>query len=101
MKRIAILAFLISFIIAPLTYAAEVKNATTKQVGNRMLFEYVLDGDEDEAEVRFSITIKGQSIPRHKLQLEGDFGRVKPGKGKKIWWNMPQDSPKEMAGDVQ
>ena len=101
MKRTAILSFLLCFIMIPNLYAAEVKNVTAKQVGNRMLFEYELIGDEPEAEVSVHLMLKGQSYPMEKLRLEGDFGRVKPGKAKKIWWNVLQDFPKGYAGDVE
>lgn len=101
MKRAAILSFLLCLIIIPSLYAAEVKNVTAKQVGNRMLFEYDLMGDEPEAEVNVTITVKGQTYPMEKLHLEGDFGKVKRGMGKKIWWNVLQDFPRGVAGDVE
>ncbi|MBU1206064.1 MAG: formylglycine-generating enzyme family protein [Proteobacteria bacterium] len=101
MKRATILSFLLCLIIIPNLYAAEVKNVTAKQVGNRMLFEYELIGNEAEAEVSVHITVKGQSYPMEKLRLEGDFGRVKPGKAKRISWNVLQDFPRGLAGDVE
>jgi formylglycine-generating enzyme required for sulfatase activity len=88
-------------IFIPFAYAAEVKNVTAKQVGNRMLFEYDLVGDEPDAEVNVTIMIKGQSYPMEKLHLEGDFGKVKTGRGKKIWWNVLQDYPRGVSGDVE
>lgn len=101
MKRAAILSFLLCLIIIPNLYAAEVKNVTAKQVGNRMLFEYDLMGDESEAEVNVTITVKGQAYATDKLHLEGDFGKVRTGRGKKIWWNVLQDFPRGVAGDVE
>ena len=101
MKRTAILFFLLCLIMIPNLYAAEVKNVTAKQVGNRMLFEYDLVGEEQEAEVNVSLAVKGQTYPMEKLHLEGDFGKVKTGRGKKIWWNVLQDFPRGLAGDVE
>ena len=116
MKRTAVLGFLLFFIFSSNIYAAEVKNVTTKQVGNRMIFEYDLVGEtitlngkgqtvliEDDltdAEVNVTLTVKGQSYPMEKLHLEGDFGRVKPGKAKKIWWNVLQDFPRGYSGNI-
>jgi len=101
MKRAAIFLLLLLIFFAGSAYAAEVKNVVAKQVGNRILFEYELIGDERESEVSVTITIKGQTYPSDKLHLEGDFGKVRTGNGKKIWWNVLQDFPRGYAGDLQ
>ncbi len=94
--------FSISFLFFSIpAFAAEVKNVTARQEGNRMLFEYDLVGDEAEAEVQLTVTVKGQEYPMDKLHLEGDAGKVKVGKGKKIWWNILQDFPRGYAGDLE
>ncbi len=94
--------FFISFLFFPLpAFAAEVKNVNSRQEGNRMLFEYDLVGDESDAEVQLTVTVKGQVYPMDKLHLEGDAGKVKVGKGKKIWWNVLRDFPRGVAGDVE
>ncbi len=94
--------FFISFLFFPLpAFAAEVKNVNSRQEGNRMLFEYDLVGDESDAEVQLTVTVKGQVYPMDKLHLEGDAGKVKVGKGKKIWWNILQDFPRGYAGDLE
>lgn len=101
MKRAAILSILLYMIFLPFAYAAEVKNVTAKQVGNRMLFEYDLMGDEPEADVNVTITVKGRAYATDKLHLEGDFGKVRTGRVKKIWWNVLQDFPQGVAEDVE
>ena len=101
MKSTAILCFLLCLVSIPYTYASEVKKVTAKQVGNRMLFEYDLAGDETDAEVKVTITIKGQTYPMDKLHLEGDFGNVRAGRGKKVWWNVLQDFPQGIASEVE
>jgi len=78
--------------------AAEVKNAISRQVGNRMVFSYDLVGKEKEAEVTLTITIKGRKYPSKDLHLEGDYGKVRPGKGKKIYWNVRWDFPRGLHG---
>jgi len=76
--------------------AAEVENIRPQQIGNRILFEYDLTGDE-EAEVTLTITVKGTVYTQDRLHLEGDYGKVKPGRNKKIYWNVLQDFPKGLS----
>jgi len=49
------------------------------------------------------LTISGKAYTSDNLHLEGDFGKVKAGKGKKIYWNVLQDFPKGLnsAFDVE
>ncbi|MBI5408249.1 MAG: formylglycine-generating enzyme family protein [Nitrospirae bacterium] len=78
--------------------AAEVKNVVPRQEGNRVLFEFDVAGDADEeAEVDLTLTINGQTYTADKLHLEGDFGKVKTGKGRKIYWNVLQDFPRGLS----
>ncbi len=98
MRRVIITFFSFLLILSPVVLqAAEVKNVVARPVGNRVLFEYDLTGDEREAEVSVTITIKGQTYSTDKLHLEGDVGKVRTGSGKRIWWNVLQDFPKGMA----
>lgn len=100
MKRILLTPL---FILAFATFlsAAEVKNLDANQVGNRVLFEYDVVGDKDEAEVIFTLTIDGKTYTTENLHLEGDYGKVKMGEGKKIWWNVLQDFPTGYAGNIE
>ncbi|MCX8110141.1 MAG: hypothetical protein N3D15_02695, partial [Syntrophorhabdaceae bacterium] len=77
-------------------FASEVVNTRPQQVGNRVLFEYDLIGDE-EAEVTLTLTINGKVYTQDNLHLEGDFGKVKPGKNKKIYWNVLRDFPRGLS----
>ncbi|MBI4682859.1 MAG: FKBP-type peptidyl-prolyl cis-trans isomerase [Nitrospirae bacterium] len=60
-----------------------------------MVFEFDVIGDaNEEAEVDLALTINGQTYTEDKLHFEGDFGKVKTGKGRKIYWNVLQDFPR-------
>jgi C-terminal peptidase prc len=101
-RAIQVLALLaILLLSATLSYAAVVKDAKSGQVGNRMLFEYDFAGEStEEGKVGISITVGGQTYTTDKLHLEGDVGRIKAGKGKKLWWNVLQDFPKGISGEL-
>jgi len=87
------------WVVSPL-YAAEVKNDAAKQVGGRVQFTYDLVGDEAEADVDVTITVAGKEYKPADLHLEGDIGKVTPGKGKTIWWNVLQDFPKGLNTEI-
>lgn len=98
MKSGWILTFTIMILlVASFVYSAEVKNERVRQDGNRVVFEYDLEGDK-EAEVSVTITIDGRQYATKELHLEGDFGNVKPGRGKKVYWNILQDFPRGLNG---
>lgn len=101
MKKIALtLMFLLA--LSTSLHAAEVKNDVVKQVGNRMLMEFDVEGNaNEETEVTVTITIKGKTYTADKLHLEGDYGKVRVGKGKKIYWNVLQDFPRGLSDDVK
>ncbi len=80
--------------------AAEVKNVVAAQVGNRVQFTYDLLGEEREAEVTVIVTVQGQARKTAELRLEGDVGRVKPGRGRVIWWNVLQDFPRGLSAEI-
>ncbi|OHE18535.1 MAG: hypothetical protein A2X96_00195 [Syntrophobacterales bacterium GWC2_56_13] len=84
---------------APLP-AAEVKNVQSTQVGNRVQFTYDLTGEEREAEVTVSLTVPGGDRKTADLHLEGDVGKVKPGRGKVVWWNVLQDFPRGLNSEI-
>ena len=86
---------------AALSFGAVVKDTKSSQVGNRMLFEYDFSGETgEEGKVGISITVGGQTYTADNLHLEGDFGKIKVGKGKKLWWNVLQDFPKGIADEL-
>jgi len=96
-----ILAAFILFLACNVLHAAEVKNENVRQVGNRILFEFDVDGDYNEdAEVNLTLTIKGKNYSADQLHLEGDRGKTKTGKGKKIYWNVLQDFPRGLNTTV-
>jgi formylglycine-generating enzyme required for sulfatase activity len=80
--------------------AAEVKNDAYWMEGNRALIKYDLVGDETETVVSVSITVQGKTHNTSELHLTGDYGKVKPGKDKKIYWNILQDFPKGLNAKV-
>ncbi len=100
MKRLGILILAILFSAASAAQAAEVKNVSSKQVGNRVQVTYDLTGDESEADVSVTITLGGKEFKPEELHLEGDLGKVRPGRGKTLWWNVLQDFPRGLDGDI-
>lgn len=79
---------------------AEVKNVVVKQVENRVEFTYDLIGEEAPGEVAVAITVEGKTYRASSLHLEGDFGKVRTGKGKVIHWDVLQDFPKGFSGTI-
>lgn len=77
--------------------SAEIKNEVVRQEGNRILFIYDLEGTEAEGEVSVKLTIQGKKYETKDLHFKGDIGKVKTGKGKKIFWNVLQDFPKGLS----
>ena len=82
-------------------YTAEVKNDLVRQEGNRLVVTYDLEGTEKEAKVAVTIIVAGKTYGADKLHLEGDVGTVRPGKGKKVWWNVLQDFPRGLHDDIE
>ena len=99
MKKLAIILALIIFSAANLD-AAEVKNVQSSQVGNRVQFTYDLTGEERETEVTVNLTVPGGERRTADLHLEGDVGKVRPGRGKVIWWNVLQDFPRGLNSEI-
>ncbi len=81
-------------------HAAEVKNIASKQAGNRVQITYDLVGDENEAEVDVTVKVGGKDYKAAELHLEGDMGKVRPGKRKTLWWNVLQDFPRGLDQNV-
>ena len=100
MKKLSILLVALFFLMAFDLHAAEVKNTTFRQVGNRVQFTYDLIGDEADAEVDVTLTIQGKSYKASDLHLEGAFGKVRTGKGNTLWWNVLQDFPRGLNAKV-
>lgn len=96
MIKHSLLGILLLVLFPLMLLAAEVENIRPQQIGNKILFEYDLTGDE-EAEVTLTITVKGTVYTQDRLHLEGDYGKVKPGRNKKIYWNVLQDFPKGLS----
>ncbi len=89
------------FIIHPsYGHAAEVEHLRVSQVGNRLVAEYDLTGQE-EADVVVTVTVGGKRYTQEDLHLEGDFGKVRPGAGKRIYWNVLQDFPRGLSAEVE
>ena len=72
-----------------LSSSAEVKNAVPRVEGSRMRIDYDLEG-EKEIEGVLTVTVGGVAKSAKELHFEGDIGKVKPGKGKCVYWNVPQ-----------
>jgi formylglycine-generating enzyme required for sulfatase activity len=100
MTKMLLTTVIIFIVLVAYASAAEVKNYTFQMEGNRALITYDLEGDEPEAEVSVSITVQSKTYSASELHLTGDYGKVKPGKGKKIYWNILQDFPKGLRAKV-
>jgi formylglycine-generating enzyme required for sulfatase activity len=84
-------------------YAAEIKNLTSGQSGERGFVQYDLVGKlgEKEADVTVFAEIGGERYPAGKLSLSGDFGaNVNIGKGKRFYWDFLKDFPAGFDGEV-
>jgi len=99
MKRIILIAFAV-FLLTNGVFAAEVKNLVSKQVGNRVLFEFDVIGEEVETDVTITLRINDKTYTAKDLHLEGDYGKIKVGRGRKIYWNVLQDFPRGYSGDL-
>ncbi len=99
MKKIILIAFAV-FLLTNGVFAAEVENLVSKQVGNRVVFEFDIVGEEKETDVSISLTINGKTYTAKDLHLEGDYGEVKVGKGRKIYWNVLRDFPRGHSGSL-
>ena len=100
MKKLSILLTALFFLTAFNLHAAEVKNTVSRQVGNRVQFTYDLVGEEREAAVTGQLTGPGQDRTTADLHLAGDVGKVRPGRGKVIWWNVLQDFPRGLNSEI-
>jgi len=99
-KLSGLLILTIIFLLALSAHAAEVKNIASKQAGNRVQITYDLVGDENEAEVDVTVKVGGKDYKAAELHLEGDMGKVRPGKRKTLWWNVLQDFPRGLDQNV-
>ncbi len=67
--------------------SAEVQNVRPPQAGNRILFEFDVVGEEPETEVTVTVRVGDKTLSSEQLHLEGDFDKVRVGRGKRIYWN--------------
>jgi len=83
---------ILSVLVLPLE-AAEVKNIVIQKVENRLLFTYDLEGEEDVAIVSVYVTVGDKTYPAKSLRLEGDLGKVRPGRNRRVVWYVLSDFP--------
>lgn len=81
--------------------AAEVKNVQVYQQGNKAVFTYDLVGGKSQDTVKLNLTVAGKNYTQSRLHLSGDIGSVRPGSGKRIIWNVLQDFPRGVGGDLR
>ncbi|MEN6422232.1 MAG: formylglycine-generating enzyme family protein [Smithella sp.] len=94
-------ALILTMLLALPLSAAELKNEKARQEGNRLVITYDLDGKENAAEVALSITVDGKTYKSSELHIEGDIGKLSPGKGKRVTWNILQDFPKGLRAGAE
>jgi len=73
--------------------AAEVKNIVIQKVESRLLFTYDLEGEESTALVSVYVTVGDKTYPAKSLHLEGDLGKVRPGRNRRVVWSVLSDFP--------
>ena len=91
---------LLAGVCIPVPCAAGVSNETVRQDGNRLVFDYDLDSS-GPADVTVNVTYGGKEYQGKDLHLEGDVGKVSPGKGKLIFWNVLRDLPRGLSGEFE
>lgn len=99
-KTYLLLVLLLTVLTALNAFAAELKNERAQQEGNRLVITYDLEGKEKDAEVSLTITVEGKTYKSSELHVEGDVGKLKTGKGKRVVWNILQDFPRGFRGAV-
>jgi formylglycine-generating enzyme required for sulfatase activity len=99
-KTYLLLVLLLTVLTALNAFAAELKNERAKQEGNRLVITYDLEGKEKDAEVQLTITVEGKTYKSSELHVEGDVGKLKTGKGKRVVWNILRDFPRGLRGAV-
>ncbi|MCX5815237.1 MAG: formylglycine-generating enzyme family protein, partial [Proteobacteria bacterium] len=96
---ISVLTILLTFFSS--SFAASVENAVARQEGNRAVWEFeVVSDTQEEEDLTLTSTIDGKTLDNKDLHFEGDFPKTKPGKGKKIYWNVLQDFPRGIQGNL-
>ncbi len=100
-KNICLIIVLLAILFALPAFAAEVKNEKARQEGNRLVITFDLEGKEKEAEVNLTITVDGKTYKSSELHIEGDVGKLKTGRGKKVTWNILQDFPKGLRSEAE
>jgi len=99
MKSVLMALFILILFALP-AFAADVKNELVRQEGNRVVFSFDVAGQEAETDVEITLTINGKTYKAKDLHLEGDYGKVKPASGKRIYWNVLQDFPWGYTGNL-
>jgi hypothetical protein len=87
---------------ASVLFAAEVQDIQARQEGDAIILDYALIGErgEKEAEVDVVFFLDGKEWKSSQLHVEGDYGKVKVGRGKSILWNVPMDFPNGFKGEI-
>ncbi len=98
-RVIVFMVLVLSARVLPLE-AAEVKNIVIQKVENRLLFTYDLEGEESTALVSVYVTVGDKTYPAKSLHLEGDLGKVRPGRNRRVVWSVLSDFPKGVYQEV-
>ncbi len=94
MKKTVII-FLTLIVTSYQALALGYKNVQVKRDGKYLVFYYDLTGNPNiEGVVGLEININGKIYVTRQLHLSGDFGLVKPGNNKRIYWDVFKDFPK-------
>jgi formylglycine-generating enzyme required for sulfatase activity len=100
LTRILFIIFTAFLMLPGLAVASQIKNIKAVQKGDYVVFEYDIVGNERETMVSLTITVDGVAYRDSKLHIEGDYGKVKVGRKKKIRWNVLKDFPMGIKGSL-
>jgi len=81
--------------------SAEVRNVVARQEGNSVVFTYDLAGATGRSTVGVLLSVNGMKFTEGNARLEGDFGEVGGGNGKRVTWNVLGDIPAGVQGTLE
>jgi sulfatase modifying factor 1 len=100
LKKLTFLSVIV-LVYASTLFGAEIKNEVVKQVGKKVIFEFDVISSKKEVIVSLDLNINDRRYSSKKLSLRGDIGKIRPGKGKNIYWEVLKDFPKGISGEVK
>ncbi|UCG77663.1 MAG: formylglycine-generating enzyme family protein [Nitrospirota bacterium] len=82
-------------------YGAQLSNEVVKQDGRNVVFSFDIESTEEYVDVKVVLSVGNKRYTSKNLKLSGDAGKVKPGKGKRITWNVIGNFPEGYSGEIK